>query len=270
MQLRDVAESTKSEIMEHAGYLATDPPMSACGKVIERFSELSQGYAICMLLGESDEEQFREHLRRSACANRYFRRKSAEQGNQDDRHLGLSRSEAFLDALAAGEMDLARDIARLSPTVWRSGWEYEDDFCYFRLLYAMLQQGTQFSPRDAEPLLERFEQILEGDPSPRWSICRAMADRDEMFLGESLRELLDEKAARDDARRPSIVGSNFLFWPQSFVSIEGLAILRLASLVGVSLTDPFPLCPEEARLPESIQPYDDIFVRLEEAIAADR
>jgi len=270
MQLRDVAESAKSEILEHAGFLATDPPMSACGKVVERFSELSQGYAICMLLCEADEVAFRDHLRRSGCANRYYRRKSAEQGNVEDRHLGLSRSEAFLDALVAGDMDLARDIARLSPTVWRVGWEYEDDFCYFRLLYAMIQQGNQFGPTDADPLLERFEQVLEGDQSPRWNICRAIADRDVELLDESLRELLDEKAARDDARRPNVVGSNFLFWPQSFISIEGLALLRLADLVGMPLKESFPLCPEEARLPELAQPGDDIFVRLEEAMAADR
>ncbi len=269
MQLSEVARLCQDEILDHAAYLTSDPPMSESGRVIEELSRLCQAYAICMLLDEADDQQFREHLRRSACAQRYFRRKSAVQGNTDDRHLGISRSEAFLDALVAGELQLARDLVMLSPTEWHEGWEYEDDYCYYRLLHQMLEQGERFSAESASDWLQRFEQVLEGEASPRWDICQAFAVRDLDGLRAPLYDLLGEKATRDDARRPNIVSSGFLFWPQSFVSIEALALLRLAELLGMPINDSFPFCPVEARLPLNDQPFTDIFQQLEEAIAAD-
>jgi hypothetical protein len=270
MQLTEVADEAKKEILEYCLHLMADPPMADCGRTIERLSALFQGYAICMLLTEGDDQQFREHLRRSASAHRYYRRKSVEQGNIEDRHLAISRSEAFLDALVAGELELARDLARLSPTTWRKGWEYEDDWCYFQLLYLLLEEGEDFGLPRATPLLERFEQILEGDSSPRLDYCRAVAERDQDSARQALQDLLDEKAARDDARRPNVVGSQFLFWPQSFVCIEGLAWFRLAELAGFSLPGTYPYCPPEARLPLATEPFTDIFLQLEAAIAADR
>jgi hypothetical protein len=158
---------------------------------------------------------------------------------------------------------LARHIARLSPKVWEKDWEYEDDFCFFLVLHTLVQQPDPLPVNNLRGILDQFEQALEGGPSTRLPVCRALLAKDETEFADALRALLAAKEVEINNQRPTIVDSKFLFWPRSFVSVEGLAFLKFAEIVGMPIADEFPLCPPEARLSTAPSAYPDLFADLE-------
>lgn len=263
MDLRDVRDRILPGIYDRVIMLIGGDPMTETGEEFEAVSELLQGLAICHLFVEGEAEKFRKNLLQSAYARRYFLRKSREQGNTRDRHLALSRGEGFLDAVAAGDLGLARDIARFSATVWEKDWEYEDDFCFFLFLHTVVQQPEPLRVNDLKGILGRFEQALEGGPSTRFPICRALLAKDQAEFADALRTHLEAVQEEIDKKRPSVINSKFLFWPRSYVSVEGLALLKCAEIVGMPIADDFPLCPPEARLDTTPSAYPDLFADLE-------
>jgi hypothetical protein len=179
--------------------------------------------------------------------------------------LALSRTEALLDALVAGDLKLARSIAELSPSGWTRDWEYEDDFCFYAFLHQLLLQPPS---ADFEQILARFAAALEGGLSTRLDVLTALFTKDASEFETALLALLEEEQTRVDDQRSSVVDSKFLFWPRSFVSIEGLALLRTAELVGLSVVGDFVLCPSEARLAVSENNYRDFFAELDSLLGA--
>lgn len=266
MDLRDVRNRILPAIYEQAVNLLAGYPVSELGDTFDALSELFQGLGICYLLAEADTEMFRKFLVKSGHARRYFLRKSREQGNTQDRHLALSRNEAFLDVVVAGDLGLAREIAALTPETWNQNWEYEDDYCFFLFLHTLVQHPDPLPVEQLGGILARFEQVLEGNPSPRLSVCQALTASDAGEFASALQVLLEEKQGELDKLRPSVVDSKFLFWPRSFVSIEGLALLQSAAVAGLKIQEEFPLCPQDARFPTATTAYLDLFAELETVI----
>lgn len=263
MDLRDVRERLMAPLAEHAGALAANWPIRDCAAALECLSEVFQAFAICALLTQYDVDKFRENLVRSAHARRYFLRKAAEANVSDDRRLALSRGEAVLDALAAADIVVAREIAERSIRDWHANWEYEDDFCYYLFIHdCILHDGTPAEAITA-PLLERYEQSLEGGDDPRLKVCQSLVERDPEKFIATFSALMNAKQEQIDQQRPNVVDSKFLFWPRSFVSVEGLALLRLAEMAGLAIAEEFPLCPAESRLALHENSYADIFQDLE-------
>jgi len=273
MDLRDVQEAIVPLIHERMYFLTAGYSMVESGDALESLSELFQALGVCHLLTGLNVDEFRQNLVRAGHARRYFLRKSKGEGNVSDRHLALSRCEAFLAAVAAGDLRLARDIAILSSETWNKNWEYEDDFCYFLFLHKTVKHPTALATQDLRLILEQFEQALEGAASTRLEVCKALGSQDEEVFNVALGNLLAERQEQLDEKRSSVMDmdiESLLFWPNSFVSIEGLALLKIAELRGLQPDAGFPLCQEEARLSITDNQYVDLFVELEQALAADR
>jgi hypothetical protein len=81
---------------------------------------------------------------------------------------------------------------------------------------------------------------------------------------------MEEREEALDKRRDKLVErdiSVYAFWPRSFVSIEGLSLLRIGDLLGMAVEGDIPLCPEVARLGFTDRSYQDIFLEIELARA---
>jgi hypothetical protein len=240
-------------------FVASGYPMQESASHLAELSALFQGLGICHLLESLDTDQFRENLVRSGFARRYFLRACKLEGNNGTKYLALSRTEALLDVLAAGDLSLAHSLADLSPQSWNRNWEYEEDFSFFVFLSQLLLSAPSYS---LEAILNRFEAALQGGSSKRLKVLRALLARDSRGFELSLFSLLEEEQDRADLRRSTIVDSNFLFWPRNFVSIEGLALLRAAEYVGLPVGGEFPMCPREATLSVMKNNYRDFFSEL--------
>ncbi|AKT40380.1 Imm49 family immunity protein [Chondromyces crocatus] len=266
MDLAAVHEELVSELHHGLPYVGT-APIAALGDEFDAFAKQFEALGLCHLLEFGDEDELRINLVRSGHARRYFLRRSRDEGNVDDRHLALSRTNSFLAAAAAGDAALARQIAEASPEAWNGDWEYEDDHCFFLLLHRLAQQGHAFPQADVQPILDRFERALEGATSARHAVCQALVAGDAAAFATALAERMQEEITRNDQLRDSaaVREGDVSFWPNSFISLEGLALLNLARLRGLTVPPdlPLPLCPDLARLPWTTVTADDLF----EAIA---
>ncbi len=264
MDIRDVHAALVTETQENLAYMTGTSPAAELGEIFEKLSECFQALGICHLLETGDTEQFRENLVRSGHTRKSFLSRSQREGNQRDRHLAISRTEAILDVLAAGHLPLAREIVQLSPETWERAGEYEDDFCYFRFLHLLVRATEPWPEKELDEVLARFEQALEGADSARLAVCKALRSRSADDFRSALTELLEQKQEALDKKRPLMTESgDFLFWPVSFVSTEGLALLRLAEMVGLQVEEEFPLCPEAARVPPTDKVYLDLFQEID-------
>jgi hypothetical protein len=257
-------------------FVALGYPIRELGEELERLSAYFQALGISYLLENSDQERFRENLVRSGHARRYFLRKSREENNDADSRLALGRTEALLDALAAGYLGLAREIADLSIDTWYPDWEYEDDFCYYLFLHRVVRAGGTTGLVDLRDILARFEEALEDGESPRLDACKALLDTDTDALRAALTVLTEQrnKEMKDArGRYMELDPAACLCWARSFVSIEGLALLRVAEITGMAPLEPgeeLELCPSLAVLPTGDREYLDMFAAIEHELARGR
>lgn len=263
MDIRDVHTELILEARFGFAAVTAERPIAERGGALEELSAYFQGLALCHLLENADIASFRENLVRSGHARRYFLRRSRVEGNDADRRLALSRTEAFLDAVAAADLPLAREIATLSVERWNPAWEYEDDFCYYRILHTLVLDPDAAREPALGALLTRFEAALEGGAAWRLALCEALVERDAARFDESLRGFIEAEQEANDVRREALESYEFLFWPRSFVSVEGLALLQLATLRGIETTDAYPLCSAIARLAPAEHQYRDLFAEME-------
>ncbi|MEP0548459.1 MAG: Imm49 family immunity protein [Rhodothermales bacterium] len=263
MDIRDVHTELILEAQFSFAAVTAERPVAERGGALEEVSSHFQGLALCHLLENADVALFRENLVRSGHARRYFLRRSRSEGNDEDRRLALSRTEAFLDAAAAADLPLAREIATLSVSTWNPGWEYEDDFCYYRILQTLVLEPDAAREPSLGALLVRFERALEGAASWRLALCEALVEREGPGFDEALRGFVEAEQEANDARRDALESYEFLFWPRSFVSVEALALLQLAALRGIETAEAYPLCPAIARLAPTEHRYRDLFAEIE-------
>lgn len=114
--------------------------------------------------------------------------------------------------------------------------------------------------------MDRFEASLEGQQATRFQICQSLLDKDVAGFQDSLHQLMDELEQKNETRKARFLEpdpSQLVFWTRSFVSIEGLALLKVSELLGMDVEDEFSLCPPSARLIETGRPFVDIFVELD-------
>lgn len=268
MDIADVHAVIVPEIHERVALVFENHPMARMSSTFEELSSLFEALGLCHLLEFVDLGEFAQNLCRSGHARRYFLRRSHEEGNVDEPQLAISRSRAVLDALVAGDIALASDIAALSGTQWRPDWEYEDDFCFFLFLHRVVLERTgrvAASETVDGDVLDRFEEALEGGQAPRLDLCRALVARDAVDFEEALLRRLDQISQELDIERTTAaVQEDFDvgFWPRSFVSIEGLALLTVGELLGVHVKGDPPMCPRIARLPVQPNSYPDFFAEI--------
>lgn len=265
MDLEIAREGVLGEIEEGLLIVASGHAIERISSTLERLSSCLQALAICRLLESGDLVKYRENLTRSGFARRYFLRKSREEGNTADRRLALSRTEAFFDALAAGQGLLAREIAGLSDDEWHEGWEYKDDHYYFAFLHQIVMPAST-GGEALTGLLTEYEAALEGDQPPRLAVVRALAARDPEAFNLALRTLMEQLDEQMQKRKDRLVDPSleaFLLWPRSFVCIEGLALIAIATALRMRVDEQIPLCPVEARLGMSAVAVEDPFVGIE-------
>lgn len=267
MDLREVHQELLLLIKEDillvaAGYSANDIADS-----YERLSSNFQALGICYLLETANIEQYRENLIRSGCARRYFLEKMGFEGNRNNRRLALSRTEAFLDLIVAGQLELAKEIVNLSMEKWEASWEYEDDFCFYYFLHSLLRCTTEdVAGESLDKILVQYETALEGGFDARLPVCWALLSKDKEAFGIALNEFLETQEEVIDQQRERMLEpdpSTFGFWPKSYISIEGLALIQFAKIVGMDIRESFPLCPAIGQLSKTDETFQDFFHEIE-------
>lgn len=260
MSLQDTEEDLLDQVKEGLAVVAAGGSVREAGDVFESLAAALQARACCRLLTSMDRAGFFKNLVLSAYARRYYLRKSREQHSAESLNLAISRTESFFDAVAAGAMDLAREVVDLSPTEWIRDGEYEDDFCYYHFLHCYVRTFPAPDVRQLGAVLTRFERVLDGKPSPRLRACRSLLDRDREAFREAFESLVDD---REQEVLKAQLGDDLTLETRAHLFVEGLALLQLAELAGVSLDGEYEHCPSVARATGTPPRPDDIFQDLE-------
>lgn len=229
-----------------AGVQDPDYPLTQLGDLSLSVSKKLRAAAVIVLLAKTDVDTFFHNLIRSGRTREAYLRRLSDAGVTSDHHQASGRFDPLLDSIAAGEFDLANRIGVLSPQHWMQGHEYEDDFWWSRLLFLLVQDAPQ---GELERCHLEVERVFSEQPPARLAIGHSLVDRDQNRFDSAFDALLDEHEERiaSDKRRGQLEEPEVIALRE--VSIEGLAILRLADRRGLSTRADYRYCPSIARLP---------------------
>ena len=96
----------------------------------------------------------------------------------------------LLDAIAAGEMDLAAQISKEMPIECKyDQGETEEDFYYYQLISSIILEVSNTEKH--QNILKNFENALDGDDSIRFNVMKAICEKDSELFVKSLSEFIN-------------------------------------------------------------------------------
>lgn len=203
------------------------------------FCRFYRRMAIAKLLMSGVPDDFFEDLSRSARAFLYYLE------GKDDAAKATGKADPFFDAVACGDMEAAAGIAKHARATWNEAKEYEEDFLY--LWFLMKRFAARTSAADLDAILRRWADVIQGEEDSRLELCRAFQSRDAGAAGKALEAIAAGRAQEtrkllaDERVPPDDVPTT------AKVSVELLALLRLAELAGLATEAHLPLAPSVAR-----------------------
>jgi len=215
---------------------------------MEDFCRHHRAFGICRLSGEADVDGFFHHLIQSALTRRHYLQAAQAAGGGEPRYRRMSMLEPVFDAMAARQWRLATGLCQLMAQEWTEGEEYEDDFCYGDFLRRALSEPAT----DVTAPFSRWERVLDGATDHRLEVARSLAASQPEDFVAALHALLraadEEERTIADPVDGSVLAEELPFFPNHWVSIEGLALLALAERRGIDLQGTlFSRCPPLAR-----------------------
>jgi hypothetical protein len=247
------------DLKEQLGVVAAKHPVAELGDVYEQVEDCFHALACCHLLRRADTTKYRKNLIWAAMTRKHFLTRSHLEGNVDDHHRARSRSDAIFCALAAGDYGLAIEVGDLSPSNCLREGEYNEDFCYHRLIHSLVAGANDEALRVA---LDAYQRDV-GHASERVDVCVALYALDASAFEEGFSRLLFVHAKAMDEERPKALDRP-TFEPKSRLFVEGFGLWRLAERRGISTSSSEypPLCPSLGRVRALAQRPDDIFDEL--------
>lgn len=241
-----MSATTLAVVMHNATFLVEEgvPRMASrsasCEEVLELCTQLRRRGIAAFLLKGAPEELLRD-LSFSGRAFLHVLPAIPESA----RATGLQRP--FLDAVAAGDLACAVDMARASRTTWNPAEELEDDFLYLSALMSLVPDRPDAEA--AQAAISRYAVLAASDEEPdmRLLTCRALVKRDATAFDEGLSAFMRQEKARYRrlASKQAIPEEEAA--TEGSVSAEGLALVRIAARLGMEVSADYPMVPSLAR-----------------------
>ncbi|ABF87293.1 hypothetical protein MXAN_7129 [Myxococcus xanthus DK 1622] len=203
-----------------------------------RFCQNFRVAGIGSLLLSGTSARLHECLHASARAFVFFSRASEETKKL------TSRAAPFFDAVACGDDESARELSRFSPASPDKDREYEEDFLFVRFLmdHFFLERTAQ----DGQVLLSRYEKCLEGTTDARLLVCQALLAADGDAFDAALTQMMEEREVRYRRLAEKETEAEEVLATEAYVSIEGLALVRLAVRAGLKPQEDYLFIPSTA------------------------
>jgi hypothetical protein len=201
-----------------------------------RLCNLSRQHGCGVLLADMDVAGFRAGLIESA---QIYQRvlDAAEAGQKlDPYYLTRTQAEPLFDALAAGNLPLAKSIAERLPKEWKLDLEPAEDSFFMAVIAALI------AGEPARQQLEEMEKtVTQG---PRWAIATSLVNLASEAFEEALAELIEEQRSRVAGRRQGSRIDPYDDATTANLFVQGIALVRLARHLGIRTADQYPLIPD--------------------------
>lgn len=212
-------------------------------KNAERMSFYFRQFGSSSYLLTGNKGQYFNALHRSSGSYLFHLQNSNESNKQ------TSEKAPYFDAISAGLFDGARLMAEHASTHCNFDYEYEDDFLYTHFLLSYFFRRNSVSVDDCQKILEDYEKVLDGALETRFLICKAFYDKDADAFNENFISLLDERLQYiNESIDKGIIAEDEWSWSK-YISVEGLGLLKLASLLNFSTGNNYSQVPEALRTP---------------------
>lgn len=221
--------------------------------------------AVCELLFEANAHRCFGFLCKSAQVRLQFLKRVAAGHGADARYLCTSHNFPFADALAAGDFSTAYNIAILSPQQPLREVEYVDDFLRFHFLHLLCRKVYAAEDPDLDSVLEQWETVLEGGEDYYLAVCKALWHRDVDRFSDALGELVAQRKNKMAVLKQDDTTDDQIWLSQAPVFMNGLALIRLAEALDLTIDDEFDTIPEVGHLLPSFTPPPQDNWRLPEA-----
>lgn len=192
--------------------------------------------AICCLLLTLDKEEFAVALEKSGQALRHFLATATEEGKATSKGIG------FFDALAVEDWDCATAIAEEARSTYNPDLELEEDFLYVTFLMKLVLLGAKDAELDR--ILSRWEKLLDGESDARHSLCEALLKPGPKAFDTALRTLLSQTKEHYAQHGQDLEMEETA--TEGALSVEGLALLRIATRRGLPVKAKYALIPAAA------------------------
>lgn len=243
--MTSLADSASSIAMETAfWYQALDDdtyPFQQLGSLTLTLERKLRALACIAALTQHDKAQFKHNLGTAAYMRITYLTRAHNEQQFYDHHFVAGRHAFMVDAIASEHWDIAAHIGQHSPQTFAKGREYEDDFCFARLLGEFVRPMVQTEP--VESLLSMFEAHLT-DNDPRYHVLSAIHKRDILALSEAMHELVQLHHDKGIAALTNGTLLNATELALQRISIEGIALLKIAKRQGCLLNETFAFCPK--------------------------
>ena len=217
--------------VEHLGEL--------CADLCKRLRTL----AISQLLQEGKNNSFFHNLIRSGKVREGYLSRAVASKLAPDYLRCSGRYDPLLDAMAANEFALARQIVKVSLTEMLEGHEYPDDYHYAQGLHRLILNDSL----GCETIVEKFDICLEGENSPRRDLLKSLSRRNQNDFDTAFKMLLEDREREIAANIARGQFADLYVSTARSIFIEGLAILRLAEKFQLVTEDEYLFCPSMAR-----------------------
>tara|TARA_R110002167_G_scaffold55802_10_gene158464 strand:+ start:6308 stop:7072 length:765 start_codon:yes stop_codon:yes gene_type:complete len=216
-----------------------DMPQHEKGDLINKLIDQTQSLAIIVLLVQGNSNGFYHNLIRAALLRKRFLTELKEAGKTQVYHQCSGRIQGFLCAAAAQDLNLAKEIAQLSPPQFEKQMEYEEDYCYAQLLYHLVAQ--HLNDTQIQTLITRYED-LSGE-SIRVNVINAIMKKNLNDFEDAFEELIveQEELIEKNEKRGQLDTPEVL--AQRKIYIEGVALINLAKIHGINITTHYQYCP---------------------------
>lgn len=242
-----IRSNLEFELGELSKFLAGAKPVEAEGAAYRAVGKQLRRLGLCHLLEEADGATLADRLAASGRAYLAFLPRVRWTELKKPYELCASRADPFFDALAAGDVAGAAEIGRLSAPSWFDGDEYEEDFAYVRALMALLGDGKAPSP-DVEQHLATLHRAAAESDEQKVALCDALHARSQDDLDEALAaHARARQAAVAEERKNPVVEPSWLA-TEAYVDVEALALIRLATLLGLHAPTELRFAPRAARI----------------------
>ncbi|NTX07401.1 hypothetical protein [Myxococcus sp. CA040A] len=210
--------------------------------------------AFCALLADAQPRSFFRHLCHSAHARHQLLRLVDDGHGADPRFLCATREFPFIDALAAGQLDLAVALAQLAARQHEPTLEYEDDFLLHHFLHQYCLKLRGVGTADLSAILKRWEVVLEGSSDTYLELCRTLLAHQVTAFDEALQATIDARLSQFSKLTRDSGPNDELRKTEGALFMNGLALLRLAEMQGLETRREYITIPSLARLPLGLAP----------------
>lgn len=246
MDLETIEENARDSLGLALRIIKNGGVAERSGKAYGAASLMYHRLALCVLLAEARADRFQVHLCKSAQARLHLIRLVAGGRSVHPSTTCAGANFSFVDAVVAGQLELAADVARLTTDTHEPTCEYEDDFLLHRFLQRCFLQLHAGEPYDLPALFARWDRVLEGEHTPYFNVCQALFERNASGFDAALREVIEARAL---SFRKKDVHSEEARRTDGAVFMNGLALVRMAEMSGLPTHREYPNIPALARLP---------------------